>query len=343
MVQGDQAGASGSSNQGGGGKRKNRNRNRNKNKNKQTNNTAQSQPGKEESPNTSPVPVEPSIQNVPPPTSLPSSISTEQETIVAQHQLPIFDSSIGTFRPTRGTTSNTFLPSFASDSTDVVLTEESLLSATDSVPPNDSFKTSEENQDITDDSNVHNKEGLENKVIVNGTTHMTSERERNDLLVNNLKIELKSRPYISNLPSLKDAEMSYVNSQIQSKKKDGIINGSNGCHGDKEPDVVRANPSIHQDNTNIPQMNKTLQQREKELVANMKLEMANDPYMAYWAQIKDAEHRVSSRCKLETNSGGILPKVFRQSSKGSKKKVSLGKNLRLAILSIQSIEKYKNP
>ena len=104
-----------------------------------------------------------------------------------------------------------------------------------------------------------------------------------------------------------------------------------------------ASPSIHRDNTNIPQTNKTLQQREKELVANMKLEMANDPYMAYWAQIKDAEHRVSSRCKHEPNSGGILPKVFRQSSKGSKKKVSLGKNLRLAILSIQSIEKYKNP
>merc|ERR1712183_431665 len=103
-------------------------------------------------------------------------------------------------------------------------------------------------------------------------------------------------------------------------KKDGIINRSNECHGNREPDVVLASPSIHQDNTNMPQTNKTLQQREKELVANMKLEMANDPYMAYWAQIKDAEHRLSSRCKLESNSGGILPKVFRQSSKGSKKK-----------------------
>ena len=330
MVQGDQAGASGSSNQGGGGKRKNRNRNRNKNKNKQTNNTAQSQPGKEESPNTSPVPVEPSIQNVPPPTSLPSSISTEQETIVAQHQLPIFDSSIGTFRPTRGTTSNTFLPSFASDPVDVVSTEESLPSATDSAHPTDSFKLSEENRDINDDVIGHNQEALENELIVNGTTDMTSERERNDLLVNNLKMELKSRPYISNLPSLKDAEINYVNTQTQSKKKEGIINRSNECHGNNEPDVLLASPSIHQDNTNIPQTIKTLQQREKELVANMKLEMANDPYMAYWAQIKDAEHRLSSRCKLELNSGGILPRVFRQSSKGSKKKVSLCQKFKIS-------------
>jgi len=320
MVQGDQAGASGSSNQGGGGKRKNRNRNRNKNKNKQTNNTAQSQPGKEESPNTSPVPVEPSIQNVPIPTSLPSSISTEQETIVAQHQLPIFDSSIGTFRPTRGTTSNTFLPSFASDSTDVVLTEESLPSVTDSVHPKDSFKLSDENQDITDDVKGNGKEGFEDNVIVNGTTAITSERERNDLLVNNLKMELKSRPYISNLPSLKDAEMSYVNSQIQSKKKDGIINGSNGCHGDKEPDVVRANPSIHQDNTNIPRMNKTLQQREKELVANMKLEMANDPYMAYWAQIKDAGIGYPLDANMNRTVAEFFQRSFDSLQKGARKR-----------------------
>ena len=87
MAQGDQGGAGG-----GGGKKKNRNRNRNRNKNKQGNTTNQqlNQPSQETSP---PVSVHTGKPAEPPPAIPSASAPVEPDTIAAQHQLPIFDSS----------------------------------------------------------------------------------------------------------------------------------------------------------------------------------------------------------------------------------------------------------
>ena len=106
MAQGDQGGAGG-----GGGKKKNRNRNRNRNKNKQANATNQqsSQPTQETSP---PVSVHTGKPAEAAPVIPAASAPLEPDTIAAQHQLPIFDSSSKTF------VTNTFLPSYATVNAD---------------------------------------------------------------------------------------------------------------------------------------------------------------------------------------------------------------------------------
>ena len=358
MVQGDQPGPSNQGGGGGGGgKRKNKNRNRNRNRNRQANATGNQQPTQAE-PNTQ-VTAEPPVANLSPPISLPP-LSTETPDIAAQHQLPIFDSSIGTFRPV----TNTFLPSYATVSAKSVPTEDVLeileigpgnLSSDDGAIPEKSLEPSskvvEETSKKSDEMGstlIKNEEHEVGEEIVKKSKDLDDkicEIERQNKLIDNLTVELKTRPDITNWPTIRDAERNYVNSQIQQKRSEEGINGIE-TSDDSVENLVKSrlrqpNSRLRQTNPTLRQKNSTLRQREwssgddeelekkkqqfndkkAELIQNMKMEISNNPYLASWAQITDAENRLLSKTKIVP---GDPPKRGQvKPSKGNINKVSL--------------------
>ena len=320
MVQGDQVGASGSSNQGGGGggKRKNKNKNRNRNKNRQANATNQ-QPPQQEEKASSPVSVEPSIAIDTPPISLPSPSTETSEVAAAPPQLPIFDSSIGAFRPT----ANTFLPSYAtapaeSSSVEAMMPDMGNLSDDEEVIENPAKGVPNGaggSLKVREATKNNLKEGSQ-KDVQNESSQgaRVGEEKRNIQLIDNLKVELNSRPDIANWPQIRDAEINLVNTQIENKKNGRKGNGVQPSDDNVEARLRQKNPKLRQTNQTLRKSNSALRNKEwssgddeeleakkaiyndkkEELIKNIKIEMSNDPYMAYWAQIKDAEHRASS-------------------------------------------------
>jgi hypothetical protein len=356
MVQGDQAGPS---NQGGagGGKRKNKNRNRNRNKNRQATATENQQPTQAEP--SAQVTEEPPISNVSSPISLPP-LSTETPDIAAQHQLPIFDSSIGTFRPV----TNTFLPSYATVSEKNVATEDVFpddlmnpgnLSSDDGAVPekalesisNEVEETYKKSDEMDSSLTKNEEQGVEEEIVKKSKDldDKICEIERQNKLIDNLTVELKTRPDITNWPTIRDAERNYVNAQIQQKRGEGGINAVD-TSDDSVENLVKSrlkqpNSRLRQTNPTLRQKNSTLRQREwssgddeelekkkqlfndkkAELIQNMKMEISNNPYMASWAQITDAENRLLSKNKIAP---GDPPKRGQvKPSKGNKHKVSL--------------------
>ena len=285
MAQGDQGG--------GGGKRKNKNRNRNRNRNKQAN-TANQQPTPATEPEPTPVAVtteKPACapESVSPPTSAPSA----SDTIAAQHQLPIFDSSSKTF------VTNTFLPSYATVNADSKVVDDGLpdvgtLSSSDEEPAKatgkqkcESAKQSDSTQakvnKYKEDANELEKEAkkLENKI---------DDIERQNKLIGNLTMELKSRPDLGNWPAIRDAERDYVNTQHKNKKNRKSVKKVDTSDDDFE----HVKKWSQDDEKRLEKNKEILKGTHAELIKNLKLEMSSNPYLANWAQIADAETRLSS-------------------------------------------------
>ena len=285
MAQGDQGG--------GGGKRKNKNRNRNRNRNKQAN-TANQQPTPATEP--APTPVSETTEkpaSAPEPVSTPTSTALASDTIAAQHQLPIFDSSSKTF------VTNTFLPSYATVNADSKVVEDGLpdvgtLSSSDDEPAKatgkqkcESAKQSDNAQakvnHYTEDANELEKEAkkLENKI---------DDIERQNKLIGNLTMELKSRPDLGNWPAIRDAERNYVNTQHKNKKNRKSVKEVDTSDDDFE----HVKKWSHDDEKTLGKKKEILKDTQAELVKNLKMEMSSNPYLANWAQIADAETRLSS-------------------------------------------------
>lgn len=310
MAQGDQGGAGG-----GGGKKKNRNRNRNRNKNKQANATNQqsSQPTQETSP-----PV--SVHSGKPAESAPvipaASAPIEPDTIAAQHQLPIFDSSSKTF------VTNTFLPSYATVNVDSGVVDDGLpdvgtLSSSDDEPPKTASKQKGDSPKQSDNAkakiNESEEDAIGKQIIVKAKELETKmdDIERQNKLIGNLTMELNSRPDLGNWPAIKDAERNYVNTLVKNKKNKSSVNGGETS----EDDFEHVAKWSQEDESNLAKKKEVLKDKTAELVKNLKLEMSADPYLANWAQLKDAETRLSSNSKNTQKEGSKKP------SKGKKNKV----------------------
>ena len=320
MAQGDQAGAGG-----GGGKRKNKNRNRNRNRNKQAN-AANQQPTQptEEAP--APVSVHSGIPKVSVPASSPDSAPLESNTVAAQHQLPIFDSSIGTFRPV----TNTFLPSYATVNADSGVVDDGLpdvgnMSSSDDDPPKPTGKKklapaqpSDNNQGKAKDSkeNAVEKEIAELELEAKKLENKKDDIERQNKLIGNLTMELQSRPDLGNWPAIRDAERNYVNTQIKRKNNKSGLNGVETSDDDFE----HVGKWSQADEKELEKKKEILKDRNAELIKNLKMEMSSNPYLANWAQIMDAETRFS------TNNSNTLGRTSKKegnkkASKGNKNKV----------------------
>ena len=72
------------------------------------------------------------------------------------------------------------------------------------------------------------------------------------------------------------------------------------------------------DENELEKKKEILKDRNAELIKNLKMEMSSNPYLANWAQIMDAETRLSSNnsnCRTAKKEGS------KKASKGNKNKV----------------------
>merc|ERR1712136_426556 len=114
--------------------------------------------------------------------------------------------------------------------------------------------------------------------------------ERQNKLIGNLTMELKSRPDLGNWPAIRDAERNYVNTQHKNKKNRKSVKEVDTSDDDFE----HVKKWSHDDEKTLEKKKEILKDTQAELVKNLKMEMSSNPYLANWAQIADAETRLSS-------------------------------------------------
>ena len=110
-----------------------------------------------------------------------------------------------------------------------------------------------------------------------------TEEEKEKRLVANMSLELKSKPHLGNWIQLKEAENKFA--MMCNRLGKTMCNGSG-----------LSDESLHQENNSSHNVdnNSSISKSKQSLIQNIKLEMASEPFMANWAQIRDAEHRLVS-------------------------------------------------